>query len=285
MPLPQENLGPVYDKALVPLSLFMKACKKCGEVKKLEEFYNHKTNLDGKMGSCKKCYNDRIDGYQSKPEVKARRKKRDQSPEAKARHRKYDQTPEAKARKAAQAKVHNQKPEVKAKAKKRAQTPETKAQQKEYNQRSEVKARTKDYNKKHKQLPEVKAQNNKRFKERYANDPLFRFACNMRSRIRDGLKGYSKSKRTEKFLYCTFAEAMDLLEKQFRSPMTRENMGEVWEVDHIIPISSFDLSDPEQVKICFHYTNLQPLFIEENRTKSNKTPEEWAAYCALTPKS
>jgi hypothetical protein len=54
-----------------------------------------------------------------------------------------------------------------------------------------------------------------------------------------------------------------------------------WKVDHIIPVSSFDLSDPEQVKVCFHYTNLQPLFVEENQAKSNKTPEEWAAYCAL----
>ena len=52
--------------------------------------------------------------------------------------------------------------------------------------------------------------------------------------------------------------------------MTRENYGEVWEVDHIRPICSFDLSDPEQVKACFHHSNLQPLFIEENRSKGGR---------------
>lgn len=41
-------------------------------------------------------------------------------------------------------------------------------------------------------------------------------------------------------------------------------------IDHIIPCSSFDMSDPEQQKKCFHYTNLQLLPAHENLTKSNK---------------
>jgi len=65
--------------------------------------------------------------------------------------------------------------------------------------------------------------------------------------------------------------------------MTWENHGEIWEIDHIKPCNSFDLTDIEQQKQCFHYTNLQPLFktsklaksfgyINEigNRNKSNK---------------
>ncbi len=48
--------------------------------------------------------------------------------------------------------------------------------------------------------------------------------------------------------------------------MTYENYGE-WEVDHILPFSGFDFN---KIRECCHYTNLQPLWYEENRKKSNK---------------
>ena len=51
--------------------------------------------------------------------------------------------------------------------------------------------------------------------------------------------------------------------------MTRKNYG-LWHVDHIKPCFSFDLTDPEQQKICFHYTNLQPLWALENIKKGKK---------------
>lgn len=40
--------------------------------------------------------------------------------------------------------------------------------------------------------------------------------------------------------------------------------------DYEIPCSSFDLTDEKQQKVCFHYTNLQPLTVEENAKKGNK---------------
>ena len=49
---------------------------------------------------------------------------------------------------------------------------------------------------------------------------------------------------------------------------------EGWHIDHIRPCASFDLTDPEQQKQCFHYTNLQPLWAEDNLRKSDKWEED-----------
>jgi 5-methylcytosine-specific restriction endonuclease McrA len=52
--------------------------------------------------------------------------------------------------------------------------------------------------------------------------------------------------------------------------MNWDNHGKYWEVDHVIPRSSFNLYDEKERKQCFHYTNLQPLTKKANRVKSNK---------------
>jgi hypothetical protein len=60
------------------------------------------------------------------------------------------------------------------------------------------------------------------------------------------------------------------LESHFKTGMTWENHGKFgWHIDHIIPCASFDLTDLEQQKKCFHYTNFQPLWWRENILKSD----------------
>jgi hypothetical protein len=51
--------------------------------------------------------------------------------------------------------------------------------------------------------------------------------------------------------------------------MSFDNYGN-WEIDHIIPVSSFDLSNENELRKCFNYNNTQPLWKNENRSKSNK---------------
>ena len=55
--------------------------------------------------------------------------------------------------------------------------------------------------------------------------------------------------------------------------MTWENHGRgkgKWHIDHIKPCDAFDMNNVNEQKICFHYTNLQPLWQEDNVAKKNK---------------
>ncbi len=52
--------------------------------------------------------------------------------------------------------------------------------------------------------------------------------------------------------------------------MTWDNYGK-WQIDHKIPCASFDLTDPEQQKSCFHFSNLQPLWAKDNNSKGAKS--------------
>jgi len=113
-------------------------------------------------------------------------------------------------------------------------------------------------------------------RERYKNDPNFKMRTLLRSRLRKVLKGNTKTGPTMKLVGCTVAELWLHIEGLFEPGMTRENNGNgegFWHLDHKIPCCSFDFSDPEQQKICFHYTNLQPLWCKDNLAKGAKYNE------------
>ena len=68
-------------------------------------------------------------------------------------------------------------------------------------------------------------------------------------------------------LGCSLAELKQHLEKRFYGGMTWENYGSRWHVDHIKPCAAFDLSKPNEQRVCFHYSNLQPMLASENQSK------------------
>lgn len=107
-------------------------------------------------------------------------------------------------------------------------------------------------------------------KKRRRECPGFKLCHNLRTRISKCLRGLIKSGGTLELLGCNIPELRAHLEKQFRPGMTWENYGPVWHVDHARPCASFDLTDPVQQRECFHFSNLQPLFVSENLQKGAK---------------
>ena len=71
-------------------------------------------------------------------------------------------------------------------------------------------------------------------------------------------------------LGCSSQEFVSYIESKLELGMTWENRGRRqgvlgWELDHIRPLSSFVL--PDEWRDAFHYTNVQPLWCEDNLRK------------------
>jgi hypothetical protein len=72
-------------------------------------------------------------------------------------------------------------------------------------------------------------------------------------------------------LGCSVEELKKYLEIKFKEGMSWNNYGlRGWHIDHIIPCSKFDLIKEEEQKKCFHFSNLQPLWWNENLSKGNR---------------
>ena len=96
----------------------------------------------------------------------------------------------------------------------------------------------------------------------------------LRTRVYKALHGVAKSANTMALIGCSYEQFRAHIEAQFQPGMTWEgHRFDGWHLDHKRPCASFDLTDPEQQRMCFHYTNLQPLWAHDNLTKFSR----WAA--------
>lgn len=189
--------------------------------------------------------------------------------EAKAYDAEYRARPAVKARMAEYQAEYQRRPEVRARMnesqRERRATPEGKAREAEYNRTPEAKARRFEY----RSRPEAKARRGIWIKEQRATDPQFRMAGLLRSRLNSAIKNKSKRGSAVDLLDCSIAALVFRFETRFADGMTWENQGE-WHLDHIQPLSSFDLEDVDQLAVACHYSNLQPLWARDNLIKSNK---------------
>lgn len=117
----------------------------------------------------------------------------------------------------------------------------------------------------------IRAYMNEYRKERYNKDIQFRISTTLRSRLRTAIKNEFKIGSAIKDLGCSIIELKSYLESKFLSGMSWDNYGlEGWHIDHVKPLSAFDLSDRKQMLEACHYTNLQPLWAKDNLSKSDK---------------
>ena len=118
---------------------------------------------------------------------------------------------------------------------------------------------------------EVKQKKLDKLKDRLATEPAFKMVHLLRKRLYNAVKaaGTKKQCSVMDFLGCTPQELKIYFENLFTDGMNWENMGQ-WHIDHIRPVASFE--NPED-PACWHYTNLQPLWAEDNLSKSDNWAE------------
>ena len=233
-----------------------KECSRCHITKPLDGFPRDKNRVDGYGYWCKECRRE----HYNRPEISANRKayhaKKYKEPEyhsrclnnAKISQAKVMADPVRRERKNARGRIYDRA---------RRQDPAVKEVERLYN---------KEYNSR----PNIMQRRNEHMQMKRKTDPIFKLTENLRRRTRQAITdGYgTKAFKTKELLGCSFEHLKEHIEAQFTEGMSWDLLGKI-HLDHIRPVSSFDLTDPEQQKACFHYTNLQPLWAKDNLAKGS----------------
>lgn len=110
---------------------------------------------------------------------------------------------------------------------------------------------------------------NERSKLRRKIDLHFKIKCLLRVRLNTALGRRQKNGSAASDLGCSIEFFKDYIALKFTDGMTWENHG-LWHLDHIRPLSKFDLTNRTEFLTAAHYTNYQPLWAVNNILKSNK---------------
>lgn len=235
----------------------MKICSKCKVEKGFGEFNKDKSKKDGLCCKCKECIKEHY--KENREEINRKNKEYQKKNGTKLLEQKKEYREKNKEKIRQRRKEYRKNNRIK-----------LLEQSKRYwlKNRAKLLERKREYDKKNRE--KLNKQKKEYIKERRKNDPNFRIACRLRRRTNVGIisQGGIKSASTQELLGCSFDEARIHIENQFIEGMCWENYPD-WEIDHIRPCASFDLTDPEQQKQCFHWSNLQPMWAENNLKKSS----------------
>lgn len=200
-----------------------KMCIKCNEIKDISCFKKHHQCTDGYTNRCKICVNEYSKEYRAKNKDKIKQYTLANKDRLKDYHKEYSKRWEVENR-------------------------EKRKEDKKVNFKM-WRQKNKDYN--------------KNYKRKNPPSLNLKISTSLSSRINELLKTINsrKASSSRKLLGCSIEFFKEYIESKFTQGMTWENRGVYgWHLDHIRPCSSFDLTDLEQQKVCFHYTNYQPLW-------------------------
>ncbi len=111
----------------------------------------------------------------------------------------------------------------------------------------------------------------RRWYEKHKLDPEFRLQRALRDRARRAISGAGLSQTGLTLLGCTIPEVRKHIESLWEPGMTWENYGVTgWHIDHIKPLTAFNLGCPEECALACHYTNLRPLWAKDNTRKGDR---------------
>lgn len=227
-----------------------KVCLDCLREKPVDEFHKRKNgSKDGYRNTCKTCWNKKT--------------------------KKYDLSHKEKRR------IYNKQYNLANKENMKSVSHQWRSKNKEH-----IQSKTKLYYLKNKKEMLLK---NKQYKidhkdkliflrrkyeqQRLKTDIKYRILRNYRGRVYQALRHNWKKGNTIELIGCSAEELKQHIERQWVQGMSWENWGigeGKWNIDHIIPCSFFDLSDPVEQHMCFRYQNLQPLWWKDNREKWDK---------------
>lgn len=202
-----------------------KICIKCNETRKISYFKKNSQCKDGHINQCHICLKQHYKEYREKNKDKIKQYALTNKDRLKSYHKEYSKKWEAnnKEKRQKQNKINSK----------------------------------------------IWREKNKNYINEYRknNPPTLslnrRISTLLSTRINELLKKVNSRKGSSslQLLGCTIEFFKKYIESKFTKGMTWENRGKYgWHLDHIKPCSSFDLLDIEQQKMCFHYTNYQPLW-------------------------
>ena len=109
-------------------------------------------------------------------------------------------------------------------------------------------------------------------KERRKTDLNFKLAHNIRNRTNKAFKSQNVRKTNKKFdlLGCCHSIFKKWINHQLYGNITVQNYGTVWQIDHCLAVATFNLLDENDMKKCFNWFNLRPMYVRDNIIKGDK---------------